>query len=460
MKFLAFVFPLLLTTSAAIAYGGPVRQGAKLVASDGAPLDQFGNSVAISDDTLVIGAYQQGSLLPGAAYVFVKPAGGWSGTLTESAKLTGSDAGAFTNFGAAVGISGDTIVVGAPWSNNSHGAAYVFIKPTSGWSGRLTETAKLIASDGRTPDLLGLSVAISDDIIIAAAPQANVTVPDQGAGYVFVKPAGGWNGILTETAKLTASDAAGGDTMGFSFDGHGVAVSGDTIVCGAYHFTGAQLPGRAYVFVRPAGGWSGNLTQTAELKASDGIPFDGFSNSVSLDLDTIVIGDAGATIGSNTRQGAAYVFVRPEGGWSETLTETAKLTASDGQAFDNFGWSVAIHSIRHENRRPLSHDAGHDDEADDDGERNEANKDEVIIGAPLATIGSNAQQGAFYRFLRTARNWNTTSRFKDKLIASDGMPRDEFGWSVAIGTVIVSGATLNPNRGPGAAYVFTSGHNK
>ena len=125
MKFLAFVFPLLLTTSAAIAYGGPVRQGVKLVASDGAPLDQLGNSVAISDDTLVIGAYQQGSLLPGAAYIFVKPAGGWSGTLTESAKLTGSDAGAFANFGAPVGISGDTIGVGAPWSHNSHGAAYV-----------------------------------------------------------------------------------------------------------------------------------------------------------------------------------------------------------------------------------------------------------------------------------------------------------------------------------------------
>jgi hypothetical protein len=118
---------------------------------------------------------------------------------------------------------------------------------------------------------------------------------------------------------------------------------------------------------------------------------------------------------------------------------------------------VAVHSIRRENRRGLSHDAGHDDEAEDVGERNEANKDEVIIGAPFATIGSNAQQGAVYRFLRPARNWETTSKFKDKLIASDGVRNDQFGWSVAIDTVIVSGASLNPNRGPGAAYVFTSG---
>jgi hypothetical protein len=81
---------------------------------------------------LVIGALQQGSLFSGAAYVFVKPAAGWSGTLTESAKLTASDDGASANFGAAVGISDDTIVVGAPFSNRLHGATYVFVKPASG----------------------------------------------------------------------------------------------------------------------------------------------------------------------------------------------------------------------------------------------------------------------------------------------------------------------------------------
>jgi FG-GAP repeat protein len=422
MKYLAFVFTVLLATSITMAQADPIRQHAKLVASDGFSLDEFGSSVAESGDTVVVGASLAGAPSggPGAAYVFVKPATGWYGTITESAKLTASDAVDQADFGAAVGISGNTIVVGAYQSNNSEGEAYVFVRSANGWSGQLTENAKLVASDGQLADLLGLSVAISGDVIVAAAPQANVTVQVQGASYVFVKPAGGWTGVLTENAKLTASDAAGGDAMGFSLDGHGVAIRGDTIICGAYHSTGAPLPGRAYVFVMPSGGWSGNLTQTAELKASDGVAFDHFGNSVSLNADTVVIGALDSTVGSNASQGAAYVFVMPLGGWSGTLTETAKLAASDGQPYDYFGSSVAIlHN-------------------------------QVMVGA----IGSNALQGAAYRFVKSPGGWKTTSRFKRKFVAFDGKQGDQFGGSVAIGSVMISGARFHPYPGPGAAYVF------
>jgi hypothetical protein len=144
---------------------------------------------------------------------------------------------------------------------------------------------------------------------------------------VFVKPAGGWSGHLTETAKLTASDGAIGDAFG-----GGVAIDGDTIVIGSpgADVGGNNNQGSAYVFVKPPGGWAGHLTETAKLTASD----EGgaaYSRSLAISGDTIAIGAAG-----HDETGAAYIFVEPPGGWAENLTETAKLTASDGAAFRRF----------------------------------------------------------------------------------------------------------------------------
>jgi hypothetical protein len=108
----------------------PFVQAGKLTASDGVSGDVLGSSVAVSGDTIVVGAPIPSSR-PGAAYVFVKPAGGW-GNATETAKLAASDGAAGDGFGSAVAISGDTIVVGAPDKNNNQGAAYVFVKPAGG----------------------------------------------------------------------------------------------------------------------------------------------------------------------------------------------------------------------------------------------------------------------------------------------------------------------------------------
>src|SRR5207244_11596914 len=127
--------------------------------------------------------------------------------------------------GSSVAVAGDTIVAGAfdatVGAHAAQGAAYVFVKPTTGW-GNATQTAKLTASDGAGGDALGLSVATSGDTVVAGAPFAKVGANGfQGAAYVFVKPTTGWaNG--TETAKLTASDGAVADQLGYS-----VAVSGD-----------------------------------------------------------------------------------------------------------------------------------------------------------------------------------------------------------------------------------------
>jgi hypothetical protein len=115
----------------------PFVEQAKLTASDGAAGDRFGIAVAISGDTVVVGANFDDSpnVDQGSAYVFVKPGGGWTGALTESEKLTASDGAAGDDFGFSVAISGDTLVVGADSDdillNAGQGSAYVFASPAS-----------------------------------------------------------------------------------------------------------------------------------------------------------------------------------------------------------------------------------------------------------------------------------------------------------------------------------------
>src|SRR5690606_22924643 len=107
--------------------------------------------------------------------------------------------------------------------------AYVFVKPNGGWSNLTSETAKLIASDADVYDRFGVSVAISEDTIVVGASLDNDGGNDSGSAYVYVKPNDGWANVLSETAKLTASDTDIGDWFGSS-----VGISGDTVVVGAF----------------------------------------------------------------------------------------------------------------------------------------------------------------------------------------------------------------------------------
>jgi hypothetical protein len=387
---------------------------AKLRASDGAAKDAFGWSVAISGDTVVVGAHHDdvgGNYDQGSAYVFVEPAGGWSDRRAETAKLTASDGAWMDRFGWSVAISGDTVVVGAP-EDSVGGSAYVFVEPAGGWAGDLTENTKLTASDG---DYFGASVMISGDTVVVGAPA--VTIGGSygvGAAYVFLKPAGGWAGDLTENAKLTASDGAGAEYFGQ------VAIGGDTIVVGApfAHVGGNGSRGSAYVFLEPAGGWAGDLTEDAKLTASDGANGDYFGASVKISGDTVVVGARGHDVGANQEQGSAYVFIEPSDGWAGDLTENAKLTALDGSAGDYFGASVAISG------------------------------DTLVVGAP------NVNQGSAYVFLEPSGGWAGDLTENAKLTASDGANSDHFGKSVAIdGETIVLGAHGGAKQ-RGSAYVF------
>ena len=243
--------------------------------------------------------------------------------LIQEAKLTASDAAAHDFLGWAIAMSGDTIFAGAPGATveggSAPGAVYVFVKPTDGWA-NATQTAKL--TDGTVGDGFGFMLAVSGDTLVVGAPYTTIDGRlHQGAAYVFIEPRGGWANASTPVAELTATDGAAHDGLGVS-----VAISRHTIVAGAPGHNDFQ--GAAYVFVEPAGGWA-NATQTAKLTASDGAPEDQLGNSMAISGDTIVGGAEGATIGDNAGQGAVYVFVKPTGGWANG-TQTAKLTASDG----------------------------------------------------------------------------------------------------------------------------------
>ena len=304
---------------------------AKLTASDAAANDEFGISVAVDGDTIVVGAHQNDSS-KGAAYVFT-----WNSSNSkweQKAKLTASDAAANDEFGIAVAVDGDTIVVGAHQNDSNKGAAYVFTKPESdGWADA-TETAKLTASDAAASDELGISVAVYDETIVVGAHQSD---SNKGAAYVFTKPGSdGW-ADATETAKLTASDAAANDELGIS-----VAVHGDTIVVGAHKYdvddNGTSIPnaGAAYVFTKPVNGWA-TSTSTANLIASDAARGDEFGISVAIDDDTVVVG-AYLDDDNGDNSGSAYVFTRDSNGWSQKT----KLTGpSRGKGYW-LGHSVAV----------------------------------------------------------------------------------------------------------------------
>ena len=313
-----------------------MTQVAKLTSSDNG--EGFGTSVAISGNTVVVGAantsnFDAPAAGPGAAYVFVAPAGGWT-DMTETAKLTASDGKAGDAFGDSVSISGNTIAVGAFFATDSSGnsfagRAYAFVRPASGWSENLNETAKLTASDSQLLNYMGASIATNGNTIVAGSYGHNNF---QGTAYVFAEPAGGWSS-MTQTAELTASDGSGSADFGFSS-----AISANTIVIGAVN--AANGKGAAYVFVRPSSGWM-SMTQTAELRAPNATSGGGFGQSAAISGNAVAIGAPGATVGSNIGQGAAYFFVKPSTGWKNSL-KASEVTASDGAKSDNFGVSISI----------------------------------------------------------------------------------------------------------------------
>ncbi|MGH9162683.1 MAG: choice-of-anchor D domain-containing protein, partial [Vicinamibacteraceae bacterium] len=317
----------------------------KLTASDGARLDLFGVSVAVDGDSAVVGANQvdvEGNIDQGAAYVFARSGDTWS----EEAKLTASDGASGDQFGISVSVSRDRVLVGAQAAdvdaNSDQGAAYVFVRGAGVWS----EQAKLTAADGAPADRFAVSVALDGDTALAGADLADVNGDfNRGAAYVFTRSGDTWR----QQAKLTAEDGAAVHWLGNAVDlagetalvgapgataayvftrngdvwteqqkltaaggaaaldtfGASVALDGATALVGARaaEVGGNAAQGAVYVFTRSGDVWS----EQQQLTASDGATFDLFGLSVALDGVTAMVGASG-----NFFQGAAYVFTAAE----------------------------------------------------------------------------------------------------------------------------------------------------
>lgn len=264
---------------------------AKLTASNRVSGAQFGISTALSGEVAIVGA----SVDDGAGSVFVFSRTGTTWAL--EAKLTASDRAAGDSFGEAVSVSGEFVVVGAPGRDddgNLSGAAYIFRRAGTTW----TEEVKLKAGDAATEDGFGGSVSASGDRIIVGAAGDDDAGPDAGSVYIFRRVGTTWS----QEAKLTASDAAEEDFFGGS-----VSISGALAVVGAGGDDDAgRQSGSAYVFRRTGTSWS----QTMKLTASDAAGGDSFGNAVSISGNLAIVAAAFADDNGNS-SGSAYVFSLP-----------------------------------------------------------------------------------------------------------------------------------------------------
>lgn len=336
---------------------------------------------------------------------------------TELAKLTATNGVSGDVLGTSVAAGDGIIFVGAPshevGSNVLQGAVYGYVKAAAGWT-TMTQSGTVVASDGQAYDLFGISVAVNGRTLIVGAPRDGDGGRCQpGKAYVFVKNGRSW-GTLKQVAELTASDGIPCDGFGES-----VSISGSTIVVGSYQsMVNGINAGAAYVFVEPAGGWK-NMTETAKLTPSNPRAGGYFGDSVSNNSNTIVVGAPQAAF-----SGEAYVFAEPASGWT-SMTETATLTGSDAQPGDFFGNSVS-----------LSNDA-------------------VVVGSPYH---SSAIQGAGYVFVEPTGGWANATETA-QLTVPDAETPVLLGTSVVIrGNTVLMGApdvSFPGFKTPGVVYLYT-----
>ncbi|MEM7292842.1 MAG: cadherin-like beta sandwich domain-containing protein, partial [Pseudomonadota bacterium] len=411
---------------------GSFAQQAYVKASDTAGFDHFGRALAISGDTLAVGAYGE-SASQGAVYVFTRNGSGtWS---QQGSPLTGSGTSAGSEFGWSVDIDGDMLVVGAP--NQGNGAAYVFSRSGTTW----TQIQTLTAPGTGTDDDFGQSVSIDDTRLAVGAPNSDAGLTS-AAGVVHVYD---WlSAIWSYTTELNAGvNSATGDEFGAS-----IALDDDAIVIGAPgesstatgingddSLTGAAASGAAYVFATDNGlTW----TQYDYIKALNTGTGDRFGEAVDWSNETVVVtapnedsdavgvtpdhttavnslaAAASDTIGT-ADSGAAYVFTHNGIGW----TQEAYVKALNTDGADAFGASVAIEG------------------------------DMLVIGAngeaSAGTGASGASQtdntaagaGAVYTFARSGTTWTQ----QDYVKASNTEASDSFGIAVDLsGDTVASGA--------------------
>ncbi|MCA9961979.1 MAG: DUF11 domain-containing protein, partial [Anaerolineales bacterium] len=378
---------------------GVWQQRAKLTSTT---YGRLGAAVAIYGDDIVAGAPTNAGR--GAAVVFH-----WNGTAwVEQAILTANDGATNDQFGNAVGIDADRVVVGA-WRDDvtalaDAGSAYVFQRSGTIW----TQQGHLIASDASGAAYFAQAVAIEGDLVAVGAPRADD--PDQsGAVYLY-----DWDGLnWTQQSILKASDPAGWDQFGYS-----IYLDGSRMVIGAPgDDDGAANAGSAYIFA-DSGGW----TQQAKVTAADPAAQDGFGQAVGLDGDRIVIGTP--TKDSDVaNSGAAYGFHFDGANWQRD----GRFTLINALSGDKFASTISI-----------------------DG-------DVAFIGEPLDNHIEN-NSGMAYVYTRSGDQWQPVS----VLVGSNTYVNHEFGYAVAVegDTAVIAARRGNTGNGVtnnGAIYIFENG---
>lgn len=400
-------------------------QDQKIVASDRASNDYFGESVAIDGDMAIVGTSRTNgtinSSFVGSAYIFEKDS---NDVWQEIQILNASDEKQNDNFGNAVAIQGNYAFVAAIKEGSSidnfNGAVYVFER---GMNGIWNEIQKITPSDRLIYQRFGNSIEIEGDTLVVGSFQS---INNGGSVLIFEKDT---NGIWVETQILTSSDTQNDDQFGSS-----VFIDGDTLLIGASR-EDQQLSdnaGAAYIFNKDVNGiWQEQQKLTATTRITNAL----FGSSVSIDGNYLVVGARGESDFSNNdfEFGAAFVFKKDTNGiW----LEQQRLLASDMINGDHFGSVVTI------------------------------SNDNIVIGAPDKTVFVNnvtfyTYSGSAYLFKRnTADVWNE----EEIIIPSPRFSDAYFGYTISLnGNQLLIGA-LNEDRNEtnsnflqdaGAAYFFT-----
>ncbi len=472
----------------------------KIVAADRGAYDYFGASVAISGNTIVVGAYGEdddadgtNSLkLAGAAYIFNKDQGG-TDNWGQVKKLVTADRAIEAYFGNSVDISGNTVIVGALRQKtdaagenpiNFAGAAYIFNKDQAGvnnWG----QVKKIVPTIRDLGELFGTSVSISEDLLLIGAPLqakdasgAN-TMYSAGAAYIFSKDQGG-SSNWGQVKKLTASDRAAGANFGSS-----VAINENTIVIGAEKdekdASGTNIledAGSAYVFIKAGFFW----LEAKKIVASNRASGDQFGHAVAIDGNRIVVGafqvsdkDFNGTV-TASHVGAAYIFSRSLGG-TNNWGLIKKIESADRRKEDFFGYAVGLSGttlfagaynegddapgVNKVSKAGASYVFNKDNGGTENwgpgqklileeiGENQQQYGNSVcidgeyaVVGASLDLLGANGgptftKAGSVYVLKNTNGVWKEVK----KITADDRATEDVFGKSVAIdGNTIIVGA--------------------
>lgn len=301
------------------------------VSSEG---DGFGMSVDIFDSTIVVGAL-------GKVLIFYKPESGWQ-NMTES-DIISAPKNSSSYFGIGIAIEEQTLVIGAcSYETDIIGRMYVYENKSASWEIR----AALTSTDGTIRDSFGEKICISENTIVTGGSLDTYSGPYPGSAYVFVKPTAGWTD-MTQTAKLISSD----ETSENSSLGASVSIYNNTILVGAEYATCYNNTiGTAYIYEMPSTGWE-DMTETAILTPTKTDPealsesteiMYFFGGSVFL-KDTIALVGAYWDERNSDYSGSVYTYNKPLTGW-ENMTETELLLPNDGSIRDEFGFSVTMNN--------------------------------------------------------------------------------------------------------------------